>query len=116
MQLAPARLDEDVLESYIGGEIVVSTNSNGHLLFRGTFLKFAPKEAWVSIQLTCREYGVGDLDSIDQVVWQQSTDSATYVMLIAQMRVDEAGVLVFTERSPQGTTAIIMPPNNTSRS
>ena len=58
MQLVSA-VQENVLESYIGGEIIISAHSNGSMMTRGILLEADVKGDWVPVKLKCLEFTPG---------------------------------------------------------
>jgi len=103
-------------DDFIGGEIVVTTLSSGSSLVRGELLSLDIQDGWISARLTCREYAIGDPAKDAELVWYQSSNQPTVVLLRATPKMTDQGDLAFPEATPQGTTAVVSLPKHTQSS
>ena len=109
MQLATSVSVEEA-RRYIGGEIVLENNNSGATLTRGTLHTIRMDDQWAQITMTCDGIATGTLENIERAKWQNRVGNVAPVILRSTARIDDQGRLVFDDRSPQGSIAIIKRP------
>lgn len=109
MQLAQ-EVSLETLKEYQGGTVTLANNNGSSQLVRGTLKGIRVFGDYAEITMTCEQSAAGDLDSQNDAVWRPSGGNRAPVLLMMPAEIDSAGRLVFSSRTPQGSTAVITRP------
>ena len=108
MQVAESATQQ-VLEQYVGHEVVIANNSGHRSLSKGTLQSVHVGEEWTQIVITVSHYANGALEDRDTVEWHESElKSDGHVTLHSPGQVTDDGSIFFdTTPGSRRSTAVI---------